>query len=69
MNVQAKQIPEVTIKLSEYEALVLQSVLGCVGGSSNVAWKVVDVLHEKLAELPLNRSVFSEVPEGVICFR
>lgn len=69
MNVQAKQIPEVTLTLSEYEALFLQTVMACIGGPESGPRAIADELHRKLYELGLDHGVFIDIPKGWIYFK
>lgn len=69
MNVQAKQISEVTIKLSEYEALFLQEVMAHIGGPGVGPRSIADELHRRLYELDLDPGAFTDIAEGSIYFK
>lgn len=67
MEITAQYTPEITIKLSKYEARVLLAIANCVGGKPEGPRGVADKLIEALEGLDLN----DEVPatEGSVYFR
>lgn len=69
MEVQLTQIPEVTLTLSEYEALFLQTVMAHIGGPGVGPRSIADELHRRLYELDIDPGAFTDIAEGSIYFK